>query len=79
MDSKDPIAALKSIDKPGIATVESVKTNIEALVKNAKKAEIIKSKMKGTDLNAIAGIFSDSLEVAENVSFGSASLPDGSF
>ena len=79
VDSKYLIAALKSIDKPGIATVESVKTNIEALVKNAKKAEIIKSKMKGTDLNAIAGIFSDSLEVAENVSFGSASLPDGSF
>ncbi|MBP6540057.1 MAG: peptidylprolyl isomerase [Saprospiraceae bacterium] len=79
VDSKYLIAALKSIDKPGIATVESVKTNIEALVKNAKKAEIIKSKMKGTDLSAIAGIFSDSLEVAENVSFGSASLPDGSF
>jgi peptidyl-prolyl cis-trans isomerase D len=79
VDSKYLIAALKSIDKPGIATVESVKSNIEALVKNAKKAEIIKSKMKGTDLNAIAGIFSDSLEVAENVSFGSASLPDGSF
>lgn len=79
VDSKYLIAALKSIDKPGIATVESVKSNIESLVKNAKKAEIIKSKMKGTDLNAIAGIFSDSLEVAENISFGSASLPDGSF
>lgn len=80
VDSKYVIAGLKSIDKPGLATVESLKSGIEAMVKNAKKAEIIKSKIKGTDLNAVASTF-DSLKVttADNISFGSASLPDGSY
>ncbi len=78
VDSKHVIAALKSIDKPGLASVESVKTTIEPLVKTAKKAEKIKAKMKGTDLTAIATAFNQTVSTAENVSFGSASLQDGS-
>ncbi len=78
VDSKHVIAALKSVDKPGLATVESVKSTIEPLVKNAKKAEIIKAKMKGTDLTGIATSFTQTVSNAENVSFGSASLQDGS-
>ncbi|MBL0192521.1 MAG: hypothetical protein IPQ18_14635 [Saprospiraceae bacterium] len=35
--------------------------------------------MKGTDLNAIAGIFSDSLEVLKMFHLSSSFLPDGSF
>lgn len=78
VDSKYLIAALKSIDKPGIATVESVKTNIEALVKMLKSRnhQIQNERHR---LKCYCRYFSDSLEVAENVSFGSASLPDGSF
>jgi peptidyl-prolyl cis-trans isomerase D len=79
VDSKYLIAALKSVDKPGLATVESVKSSIEPLVKNAKKAEIIKAKMKGTDLNAIATTFASTVATAENVGFGSSSLTDGSY
>ena len=78
VDSKHVIVALKSIDKPGLASVESVKSAIESLVKTAKKAEIIKAKIKGTDLTAIATTFGQTVSTAENVSFGSASLQDGS-
>ena len=75
--SKHVIAGLKSIDKPGLASVESVKSSIEAVVRNAKKAEIIKSKIKGSDLNAIAATFAQTVSIAENVNYGSASLNDG--
>ena len=76
VDSKHVIVGLKSIDKAGLATVESVKSTIEPLVKNVKKAEKIKSKITGTDLNAIASTFAQTVATAENVTFGSAMLPD---
>jgi len=47
------------------------------VVRNAKKAEIIKSKIKGSDLNAIAATFAQTVSIAENVNYGSASLNDG--
>ncbi len=77
VDSKHVIVGLKSIDKPGLASVESVKSKIEPLVKNAKKAEKIKSKISGTDLNTIASTFTQTVAKAENVSFGSGTIPDG--
>ena len=76
VDSKHVIVGLKSIDEAGLATVESVKATIEPLVKNIKKAEKIKSKMTGTDLNSIASTFAQTVATAENVTFGSAMLPD---
>jgi len=76
VDSKHVIVGLKSIDKEGLATVEAVKTSIEPLVKNAKKAEKIKSKITGTDINAIATAFTQTVATAENVNFGSAMIPD---
>lgn len=79
VDSKYVIAGLKSIDKPGVATVESIKTTIEPLVRNAKKAEAIKAKINGTDLDAIALTFGQTRAVAENVSFGRPSIPDAGY
>lgn len=75
VDSKHVIVGLKSIDKAGLATVESVKSKIEKLVKDEKKAEKIKAKINSTDLNFVAGIFSLPVEKAENVTFGSAAIP----
>jgi len=75
VDSKHVIAALKSIDKAGVATVESVKSAIEPLVRNAKKGEMIKSKVSGSDLASIASTFGQTVETADNVTFGSGMLP----
>ncbi|MFZ1750983.1 MAG: peptidylprolyl isomerase [Saprospiraceae bacterium] len=77
VDAKHVIAALKSIDKPGIASVESVKSQIETLVKNKKKAEKIKTKISGTDLTAIAATFGKEVSTSESVNFGSGSIGTG--
>jgi peptidyl-prolyl cis-trans isomerase D len=75
--SKHVIAALKSIDKAGLASVESAKSKIETLVKNKKKGEKIKSKITGNDLNLIASTFATKVDTASNVSFGTAMLNAG--
>ena len=46
------------------------------MVKNIKKTEKIRSKITGTDLNSIASTFAQTVATAENVTFGSAMLPD---
>lgn len=75
VDSKYVIAGLKSVDKPGLATVESLKNTIEPLVKNAKKAEIIKAKIQGSDLENIASTFQTEVATADEVSFGRGFIP----
>lgn len=75
--SKHVIAGLKSVDKAGLASVESVKSKIETLVKNKKKGEKIKSKITGNDLNLIATTFGTKVDTASNVSFGAAMLNAG--
>ncbi len=75
--SKHVIAGLKSVDKAGLATVESVKSKIETLVKNKKKGEKIKAKITGNDLNLIAATFNTKVDTASNVSFGAATLSAG--
>lgn len=75
VNSKHVIAALKTVDKPGLASVESAKSKIEATVKNNKKGEKIKSKITGTDLSFIANTFGQQVDTAANVTFGSAVLP----
>lgn len=72
------IIALKSIDKPGVASVDAVKSSIEMLVKNIKKGEKIKSKISGTDLEMIATTFDKKVETADNLTFGAPSFADGS-
>jgi peptidyl-prolyl cis-trans isomerase D len=69
------LASVKNINKPGLLSVEGAKASLEALVKNAKKAEILKGKIKSTDLNAIATEYATSIDTASNVSFGSSIIP----
>lgn len=76
-NNKQVIAGLKSVDKPGLATVESAKSKIELAVKNMKKGEQIKSRISGQDLDMIATTFGQKKALAENVNFGSAMIPDG--
>ena len=48
------IARLKKINEKGLMTVEDAKPSVEGIIKNKKKAEKIKAKMKGSSLDAIA-------------------------
>lgn len=74
VDSKHVIAALKSVDKAGLATVESMKSSLEARVRNEKKGEMIASRVSGTDLASIAAAFNQKVETAENVTYGSGMI-----
>lgn len=68
------VAALKSIDKAGLASVDAVRTKIEADVKKEKKAAAIKKRISGSDLNAIANTFGVTVENSPNFNYGIAIL-----
>ena len=48
------IARVKNIDDSGLVPVTQVRSYVEPILKNKKKAELIKAKMSGTSLEAIA-------------------------
>ena len=48
------IAKLKNVDKSGLVTVTLARPYVEPILKNKKKAELIKAKMTGSSLEAIA-------------------------
>jgi len=68
-DSKYIVAALKSIAPQGAATVATLKANprAETEIKNRKKAEAIKGKLKNpNDLNALANQWNVPVDTAQN-------------
>jgi peptidyl-prolyl cis-trans isomerase D len=48
------IAKLKKVNEEGLTPVEDARPGIEPILKNKKKAEILKAKMKGNSLDAVA-------------------------
>lgn len=75
-NNKYVVAALKSIQKPGLPSVANIRDEIEAQVLNQKKGEIIKSKIQGSSLPAIASSFKTQVDTAANVSFSAAFIPE---
>ena len=69
------LTSLKSINPAGLLTVEAARSLIEAQVKNAKRGELIKAKIQGNDINAIATQFSAIVDTASNVNFNSGFIP----
>lgn len=67
--NKFVLAGLKAIQKAGIPDVADIKEDIEPLVKNIKKGEILKSKIKTKDLNAIASEFYTKVDTVKSVAF----------
>jgi peptidyl-prolyl cis-trans isomerase D len=75
-DNKYIIATLKSIQKPGAATVDQVKDELEPLVLNYKKGEIISSKIKSKDLGTIASQFKSKIDTLANMRFNMSFIPN---
>ena len=74
--NKYVIAGLKSIQSPGKPTVDDVRADLEPLVMNEKKAEIIKQRIGSeTNLAAIAQMFSAKVDTANNVTFHNGFIP----
>ena len=61
------IARVKSIDNSGLVPVSQARAYVEPILKNKKKAELIKAKMTGSSLEAIAKASGAKVEQAANI------------
>ncbi|TRX02470.1 peptidylprolyl isomerase [Flavobacterium gawalongense] len=61
------IAKVKSIDKSGLVSITLARPYVEPILKNKKKAELIKAKMTGTSLEAIAKATGSTVQQATEV------------
>lgn len=71
------IATVKNIDDSGFAPIDQVRPFIETKLKNAKKAEMLKAKMTGSSLEAIAKATGSKVEQAVNVTLDNPVLNGG--
>ncbi len=70
------VSVLSDIQKEGIATFNSVKSNIELAVKREKKAQQLIEKMSGkTDLTQLASLMGVTVNEANDINFESYSIP----
>ena len=74
-NTKYVVAALKSIQKAGSLNLENVREEILPKVRNEKKAEILKSKIQGQNLGAIASTYGVEVDTVKGQSYSSNSLP----
>ncbi|TDD99237.1 peptidylprolyl isomerase [Flavobacterium cellulosilyticum] len=71
------IAKLKKVNAEGLMTVEAVRSYVEPILKNKKKAELIKAKMSGTSLAAIAKATGSTVQQATDVTMMNPTLAGG--
>lgn len=62
------IAKLKNVNDNGLQSVEKVRATVEPIVRNEKKAALIKAKIKGTTLEEIAKENNESVKQATGLS-----------
>ncbi|MDR7208301.1 peptidylprolyl isomerase [Flavobacterium piscis] len=71
------IAQYKSENKSGLISVALARPYVEPILKNLKKAEILKAKMTGSNLDAIAKSVGVKVQQATNVTLDNPVLPGG--
>ncbi|TDE45423.1 peptidylprolyl isomerase [Flavobacterium rhamnosiphilum] len=69
------IAKLKSIDDSGLVAVSVVRPYVEPILKNKKKAELIKAKMSGSSLEAIGKAVGATVQQATGLTMENTMLP----
>lgn len=74
--NKYVIAGVKTIFKPGNATADQVKEDIETAVINRKKGELIIDKIKGKGVEAAAVQYSAKVDTLRNIRFNQPFLPN---
>jgi len=72
--SKYVLAGLKSIQKPGLPSVEEIRDEIEPILVNEKKAAIITQQLQGKDMAAIASEYELTVDTVNNLRFSQVSL-----
>ena len=71
------IAKVKKVNKEGLMAVDLVRSYVEPLLKNKKKAELIKAKMSGSSLEAIAKAVGAPVQQATDVTMENPVLTGG--
>lgn len=69
------VAKLTKINKEGLLAIDEARPTIEPILKNKKKAEILKNKLKGSSLADIAKSAGASVMTATDVSLQNPSVP----
>jgi peptidyl-prolyl cis-trans isomerase D len=69
------IVRLKKINEEGLTPVEDARPMIEPKLKNEKKAAMIKAKMKGATLEAIAQASASTVQTSVDMTIDNANLP----
>ncbi len=70
--SKFVVAGLKSVIEAGNPSFQDIKEEIEPIVINRKKADIIKNRISSQDLSAIASTFASQVDTVASVNFNSS-------
>jgi peptidyl-prolyl cis-trans isomerase D len=70
------IAKVKKVNEAGLMPVADARPGIEPILKNKKKTEILKTKMKGTSLDAIAKANASTVQQAIDLTIENANLPN---
>jgi peptidyl-prolyl cis-trans isomerase D len=70
------VARLKSINEKGLLPMEQAKISVLPLIRNEKKAALIKAKMAGTTLEQVAQKSGSSVISAADVTLASAMVPN---
>jgi peptidyl-prolyl cis-trans isomerase D len=71
------IAKVKKVNPAGLMAVDMVRSYVEPILKNKKKAELIKAKMTGTSLEAIAKASGAAVQQATDVTMENPVLTGG--
>ncbi|OYQ34386.1 peptidylprolyl isomerase [Flavobacterium cyanobacteriorum] len=70
------IATVKNINDNGLISLEEAKTTVLPILRNQKKAEILKKKMTGGSLEAVAQKNGSSVLSATDVTFAAPNIPN---
>ncbi|MFV8441617.1 peptidylprolyl isomerase [Flavobacterium sp. LB2P44] len=70
------IAKVKSIDQSGLVAVSVARPYVEQILKNKKKAELIKAKMTGSSLEAMAKAVGGKVQQATGLTMENTTLPN---
>jgi peptidyl-prolyl cis-trans isomerase D len=65
------VAALSTIQKPGLPDLDYIKEDVKVQVMYYKKGEMLKAKINSKDLNSIASSFKTKIDTAKGVNFAS--------
>jgi peptidyl-prolyl cis-trans isomerase D len=74
--NKYVIAGLRSIQEKGLPTLANIKDEIMPMVKNMKKAEVIKTKITGKTLEDVVTAYTSKIDTARNVTLANGFIPN---